>query len=90
MSSYRSEQRRLIHRGREFHFVSYEGRPANERRGETMLPPMWYLMREGKRSPVMPQVVGQEPAAVDRALVAWLDEHVFGKPLDATPGRRAG
>jgi len=90
VSSYRSEQRRLTHRGREFHFVSYEGRPANERRGETALPPMWYLMSEGKRSPVMSQIAGQELAALDRALIAWLDEHVFEKPLDAAPGRRAG
>lgn len=90
MSSYRSEQRRLTHRGREFHFVSYEGRPANERRGESALPPMWYLMSEGKRSPVMSQVPGQEPAALDRALIGWLDEHVFGGPFDAERGRRAG
>jgi hypothetical protein len=90
VSSYRSEQRRLTHRGREFHFVSYEGRIANARRQETALPPMWCLMSEGKRSPVMPQIVGQDPAALDRALIAWLDEHVFGAPLQTTSGRRAG
>ena len=58
MSSYKVEQRRLSFRGRDFHFVSYEGRPANERRGEEASPPMWYLMGPAKRWPVMPQVAG--------------------------------
>jgi hypothetical protein len=83
VSSYKSEQRRLTHRGREFHFVSYEGRPANERKGETALPAMWFLMSEGKRTAVMPQVLGQEITALDLHLLGWLDEHVFGGPAVA-------
>jgi hypothetical protein len=88
VSSYKSEQRRLVHRGREFHFVSYEGRPANERKGETALPAMWFLMSEGKRTAVMPQVAGQETTVLDLHLLEWLDEHVFGGPLVAAPERR--
>jgi hypothetical protein len=77
MSSYKIEQRRLLHRGREFHFVSYEARIANERRGEAAIPPMWYLMAAGKRRPVMEQVVGQEPGDIDRLLLAWIEEHIL-------------
>jgi hypothetical protein len=77
MSSYKIEQRRLLHRGREFHFVSYEARIANERRGEAAIPPMWYLMAAGKRRPVMEQVLGQEPGDIDRLLLAWIEEHIL-------------
>jgi hypothetical protein len=77
VSNYKSEQRRLVHRGREFHFVSYEGHIANERRGEKAMPPMWYLMSEGKRCPVMPHIVGQDPLEVDYALTLWADENAF-------------
>lgn len=86
LTSYKIEQRRLTHRGREFHFVSYEGRLANERRSETALPPMWYLMSSGKRLEVMPQTPGQDEIALDLALVRWLDQNVFG--LSATPARK--
>lgn len=89
MSSYKIEQRRLLFRGRDFHFVSYEGRPAHERRGELAEPPMWCLMNEGKRRPVMPHTVGQDPVEVDRALVRWLTENVpvAGKQTAALPRR---
>lgn len=80
MSSYKSEQRRLSAGGREFHFVSYEERLPNERRGEPGFPPMWFLMSAGKRWPVIPQVEGQDPADLDRALLRWLDHYVFGNP----------
>ncbi len=91
MSTYKVEQRRLVHRGREFHFVSYEARVANERRGEDAIPPMWYLMNAGKRRPVMEQVVGQEPGEIDRELLRWIEEHIL-PPAQATvapPRRRA-
>lgn len=80
MSSFKVEQRRLQFRGREFHFVSYEGRPANERKGDPAEPPMWYLMAEGKRRAVMPHTAGDDPALVDRALLRWLAEHIFPEP----------
>lgn len=78
VSSHKVEQRRLSHRGREFHFVSYEAQVANERRGEPAMPPMWYLMNEGKRRPVLPHVPGQELVELDGALLRWVDEQVFG------------
>jgi hypothetical protein len=86
VTSYKIEQRRLTHRGREFHFVSYEGRVANERRSESALPPMWYLMISGKRLEVMPQVPGQDELALDTAFVRWLDQHVFAAA--AAPARK--
>jgi hypothetical protein len=78
VSSYKIEQRRLSHRGREFHFVSYEAQAANERRGEPAVPPMWYLMYEGKRRAVLPQVPGQSLVELDDALLQWVDEQVYG------------
>jgi hypothetical protein len=78
VSSYKIEQRRLSHRGREFHFVSYEAQAANERRGEPAVPPMWYLMNEGKRRAVLPQVPGQSLVELDDALLQWVDEQVYG------------
>ena len=80
MSSYHVQQRRLLYRGREFHFVSYAGQRADERRGEPAVPAMWFLMCAGKRWPVMPELADQEVAELDRALVHWVDEHVFGLP----------
>ena len=78
MSTHKVEQRRLHHRGREFHFVSYDAQVANERRGEAAIPPMWYLMNEGKRRPVLPHTPGQELMELDGALLRWVDEQVFG------------
>ena len=74
MSTHKVEQRHLRYREREFHFVSYEGQPANERRQEAAVPPMWYLMNEGKRWPVMPHVPGQDPEQLDQALLRWVAE----------------
>lgn len=78
VSTHKVEQRRLSHRGREFHFVSYDAQIANERRGVEAVPPMWYLMNEGKRRPVLPHVPGQELMELDDALLRWVDEQVFG------------
>ena len=78
MSSYKVEQRHVTYQGRDFHFVSYDGRPANEHRGEATMPPMWYLMGPGKRWPVMPQVPGQAGEEVDRALLTWLENQDLG------------
>lgn len=88
MSSHKVEQRRLSHRGREFHFVSYDAQVANERRGQPAIPAMWYLMNEGKRRPVLPHVPGQELMELDVALLQWVDEQVFGGALPARPARR--
>jgi hypothetical protein len=88
VSSHKVEQRRLHHRGREFHFVSYDAQVANERRGEVAVPPMWYLMNEGKRRPVLPHVPGQELMELDDALLRWVDEQVFGATHSSPPRLR--
>ena len=72
MSSYKVQQHRLSHGGKSFHFVSYDAHPANARRGEEAMGPMWYLMRAGKRWPVMPQVIGQPEVETAAELGAWL------------------
>jgi hypothetical protein len=79
VSAYKVEQRRVHNRGRDFHFVSYDGHPANQRRGEEAAPPMWYLMGPGRRWPVMPHVAGQAEEEIERALVGWLDRQGIGR-----------
>lgn len=80
MSKLVVEQRRLLHRGREFHFVSYDGVPANVKRGQPATLPAWWLMNAGTRWEVMPFQPGPDAAALDRDFTAWLDAHVFGTP----------
>ncbi len=77
MSGYRVEQHRLNHRGRTFHFVSYEGSPANPTKQLPATLPTWYLMSAGKRWEVMPQQSGQDVAERDRLFAEWLDANVF-------------
>ncbi len=86
MSQFKSEQRRLSHHGREFHFVAYEGRVANDRRGETELPAMWFLMNEGKRTAVLAHALGQAGDALDAQLIGWLDDNVFAVGAAQGPG----
>lgn len=66
------EQRRLVHRGSRFHFVSYDRQPANAGRGLPEVPAMWYLMGPGKRWAVMPYVPGQPSEQLDAQLLGWL------------------
>jgi hypothetical protein len=77
MSGYKMEQHRITHRGRGFHFVSYEGTPGNPARDVPATEPTWYMMSAGKRWAVMPHRVGQDPVEVNRLFVEWLDNHVF-------------
>jgi hypothetical protein len=84
MTAFKPQQRHLTIRGRTFHFVSYEGRPENTRRAETSLPPMWFLMVEGRRCPVLPCEVGQPLAEVDAALSIWAEDNALG-PVESTP-----
>lgn len=72
MSGYKNEQHRVVSGGRQYHFVSYDGKPAHARTGEPATGPMWYLMRAGKRWPVMPQVPDASASDVTAALRAWL------------------
>jgi hypothetical protein len=71
--SYKIQQHRISRGGFSYHFVSYAGQPANVRKGEEATGPMWYLMRAGKRWPVMPQDPGQTDAETMRALATWLE-----------------
>ncbi len=75
--AYKTDQHRLLYRGRTFHFVSYEGLLANANKEQVATPPTWFLMNGGKRWAVMPQVPDQPPAELDEHLSRWLDEHVF-------------
>ena len=77
MSKVKTEQRRLEHRGRHFHFVSYEGQAGNPSRLLPATEPSWFLMCAGKRWQALPHQDGQDPVELDRLLAVWLDEHVF-------------
>lgn len=83
MSSYKTDQCRVVHRGREFHFVSYDGAALNPQQGTAATLPTWFLMRAGKRWPVMPQVEGQPVADLEAQLHAWLDANAY--PLASLP-----
>ncbi len=77
MHAHKTDQRRLRHRGRDFHFVSYEGQAANPKRDIAATSPAWYLMAAGKRWEVMPHDAEQTPEEVDQLLLDWLDANVF-------------
>jgi len=77
VSAYKTQQHRLNHRGRSFHFVSYEGHPADVKRQQSEMPPTWHLMLAGKRWMVSPQVGETAPAELDCQFGEWLDAHVF-------------
>jgi len=79
MSAYKTDQYHVVHRGRRFHFVSYEARQANLRTGESAMPASWFLMCAGKRWAAVAQVQDQSPEVLVAALTRWLDEQVFGK-----------
>lgn len=83
VSSHKVEQRRLNFRGRDFHFVSYEGHAADAKKDLPAMPAMWYLMRAGKRWPAIPHVPGQDPDTLDQALEVWIKDEVL-RPKPAT------
>ncbi len=85
MSNYKTDQCRILHRGKEFHFVSYEGIEANLAKNLSAAPAMWYLMRAGHRHAVMAQIVGQEALERDRLLAEWLDTEVFAAMVAVAP-----
>jgi hypothetical protein len=92
VSTYKTDQCRLVHRGKEFHFVSYEGHGANPAKNEIAVPAMWCLMMAGRRHEVMPQLAGQEESDRDHLLTAWLESNAFGPapvPPRAAPRRRS-
>ena len=80
MSKPAVEQRRLQYRGRDFHFVSYDGLPANVKREQLATEPAWWLMSAGTRWEVMPFQPGRDTTELDGAFSVWLDENVFPAP----------
>jgi hypothetical protein len=78
--SYKIQQHRISCGGLSYHFVSYAAEPANPRTGKEATGPMWYLMRAGKRWPVMPQDLSQTDAETTRALAEWLDAVLVKQP----------
>jgi hypothetical protein len=82
-SRYQVEHRHITHRGRDFHFVSYEGQRANPARNEPATEPRWFLVNAGYRWEVMPQREGQEVGEVDRLLTQWLEATVFDQAAEA-------
>lgn len=87
MGAFKPEQRHLELQGRRLHFVSYEGQPANTRKGEDAQPPMWYLMVNGRRFPAFPCDPKQESALVDQELLRWAEANAVGPAaLHTEPG----
>ncbi|HSE67466.1 MAG TPA: hypothetical protein VLB12_10785 [Gemmatimonadales bacterium] len=88
MSTFKPQQRHLTIEGRAFHFVSYEGREANERRAEKAEPAMWYLMLEGRRCPTVRCLPDQSETEIDKALLQWVEDQGL-TPLPAARPPRA-
>ena len=72
MSAYKNQQHRVTCGGRHFHFVSYEAKPANEKRGEPAVGPMWYLMGPGKRWPAISHDLGRSDIEIANDLLRWI------------------
>jgi len=77
MSAFKVQQRHLVHRGRAFHFVSYEGKPAEPAKQVVATPPTWCLIASGKRWEVMPFDPAVTPEQCDVQFMRWLDRNVF-------------
>lgn len=84
MAAFRHEQHRVTHRGRAFHFISYEETAANPARHVEARPDTWFLVSSGNRWPAIPLVPGQAVAELESQLVAWLESTVFGQPAAAS------
>lgn len=76
LGSYRVEQRQISHHGRVFQFVSYDGHRGDVAQGQDALQAMWFVMCEGTRWEVGPQLMGERPEETDRRLLDWLERHV--------------
>lgn len=72
MSGFKSQQRRFLAGGRNFHFVAYEGQPENRAKSLPAEPPMWCLMVEGRRCPVAPFIAEQGDEEIEQTLFRWV------------------
>jgi hypothetical protein len=84
VGGFKPQQHHLSIRGRDFHFVSYEGRPADLRRNLLAEPSMWYLMCAGRRWPALLCDRAQTLESVDAALRAWAEGNAVG-PVELAP-----
>jgi hypothetical protein len=86
VAGFKPQQHHLSIRGRDFHFVSYEGQPADARKNLLAQPSMWYLMCEGRRLPAIVCEEGQSLTAVDDALREWAEANAIG-PAERAPSK---
>ena len=77
MATFRHEQHRVTHRGRAFHFVSYEATEAHAGKKIEARPDTWFLVSSGNRWPAIPHVPGVALPDLEAQLVAWLEATVF-------------
>lgn len=71
MSAFKPQQCRITIQDRAFHFVSYEGQPANVAKNQTAEPPMWYLMAAGRRFPTVACNPDHTVPDVEKVLTTW-------------------
>lgn len=88
MSAFKAQQRHLTIRGRDFHFVSYEGSRGNVQRARLPYPAMWYLMVEGRRCPAFPCDPSLSLPELDAALGAWAQDNALGPVEVPSPAIR--
>ena len=92
MPAFKPQQRHLTINDRTFHFVAYEGQPANPPRKPEAHPAMWYLMVEGRRCPALLYDPAQTDAEVDRFLERWAIDNAVGpaeRPADKKRATRS-
>lgn len=77
MAGIKHEQRRIVHRGRTFLFVSYEAEDANVAKKFPGRPPTWFLVSSGNRWPAIPYQPEQSGEEVDALCTTWLETVVF-------------
>ena len=78
MTTFKPGRRQLTIHGHLFRFASYKGRSANHRRAQLAYPPMWYLMVDGRRCPVLPCASCRSPLELDAALRDYAEDNARG------------
>lgn len=77
MAKFRHDHHRLTHRGRAFHFISYEATAAHPGRQIEARPDTWFLVSANHRWPAIPHVAGLDVEELEAQLVGWLESEVF-------------
>jgi len=78
VTTFKPGRRHLTIHGHLFHFASYKGRSANQRRAQLAYPAMWYLMVEGRRWPVLPCDSCGSTLELDAALRDYAEDNAPG------------